>query len=228
MTDGLLGDLEKTAVLQELFKTPHDLRDGGWTDEFLSNVVDASFRDNPERQVITGPDGMPYFVLLTPEPGVPFSCFVIRHMMPQFLLEEGWGVVINPATPNPDWVFKYGDLLNLELHGQFYKTDELWAPKVESVEKLKASENVLMGMPDGSILPEFAFALLKRILSDFGLPPRIALMVRAGKMSLAFPYTPDMFEDPSHFQRLMQIIDWIMPSQYCVLYMSDNEGFHDM
>jgi hypothetical protein len=229
----LSGDLEKTAVLQRLFQTPHDSRDVGWADEFFANAADASFRDYPDQQVIQGPDGLPYFVLLTPEPGVPFSCFVIRNMIPQFLLTEGWGVVINPGETLADWVFKYGDLLNFALHGQFSVTDERWASRFDGVgtvrtEKMRAKEKVIMGMPDSSILPDVARALLKRVLTGFGLPARIALMERAGKWSLVFPYTPDMFETPARFQRIMQVIDWIMPSQYNVLSMPEREGFHDL
>jgi hypothetical protein len=37
-----------------------------------------------------------------------------------------------------------------------------------------------------------------------------------------------MFQAPAHFQRVMGMIDWIMPRQYTVQYMQDNEGFHDL
>jgi hypothetical protein len=251
MTDKQLGagDLEKTAALQELFQTPHDRRDEAWADKCLANLADASFRDNPDRQVIIGPDGLQYFVLFTPEPGVPFSCFVIRNMIPQFLLEEGWGIVINPgAETAPDWVFRYGDLLNFALHGQFSVTDERWASRYNDeeamqaeakvvmgmpntfimTEALHADEDVVMGMPDSSILPDVSKALLKTILNAFGLPARIALMERAGKWSLVFPYTPDMFAAPAHFQRVMGMIDWLMPRQYTVTYTQENGAFHDL
>jgi hypothetical protein len=85
-----------------------------------------------------------------------------------------------------------------------------------------------MGMPDSSILPDVSKAMLKSVLDAFGLPARIALMERAGKLSLVFPYTPEMFQAPAHFQRVMGMIDWIMPRQYTVQYMQDNEGFHDL
>jgi hypothetical protein len=223
------GDLEKTAALQELFQTPHDRRDEAWADKCLANLADASFRDNPNQQVMIGPDGLQYFVLFTPEPGVPFSCFVIRNMIPQFLLAEGWGVAINPtAEAGPDWVFRYGDLLNFALHGQFSVADERWAARSNDVDVLRAEEEVIMGMPDSAILPDVAKAVLKSILNAFGLPARIALMERAGKWSLVFPYTPEMFAAPAHFQRVMGMIDWLMPRQYSVMYMQENGAFYDL
>ena len=56
------GDLNKTNIIYQLVQTPHQERDGNWQHTFLENVLHASFRCG-DPQVITGPDGFPYFQL---------------------------------------------------------------------------------------------------------------------------------------------------------------------
>src|SRR6218665_3217739 len=104
-----LGDLAKTEAIFKLVQTPPAERNDRWNDLFLENLAGASFRCG-DPQVITGPDGYPYFQLFLPEPGVEFQCYVIEQIAGAFLLEHGLGVVINPSGTGADWVLTYGDI----------------------------------------------------------------------------------------------------------------------
>lgn len=57
-----LGDLNKTDILYKLVQTPRNERDEMWQKAFLENIGQASFSCG-DPQVITGPDGYPYFQL---------------------------------------------------------------------------------------------------------------------------------------------------------------------
>jgi hypothetical protein len=113
-----LGDLNKTNRLYTLVQVPQAKRDAAWEKSFLENVSGASFRSG-NLQVQLGPDGLPYFQLFLPEPNKSFQCYVIDQMKDDFLLAAGYGVAINPTNTGADWVFSYGDILNLHLNKEF-------------------------------------------------------------------------------------------------------------
>ncbi|MBL0316637.1 MAG: hypothetical protein IPP69_12945 [Flavobacteriales bacterium] len=101
---------------------------------FYENVQTASYACGSP-QIFNGPDGFPYFVLRTPEANKPFESFCIRNMKDDFLLEIGCGVALNPTDNGVDWVFSYGDILNLHLNKEFFsKTDSV---ELQNVELLK-------------------------------------------------------------------------------------------
>lgn len=106
----------------DLFQIPQEERDDNWQRTFYDNVKTATYAcDNP--QVFTGPDGFPYFILKTPEANKLFQSFCIQNMKDDFLLEKGFGVVINPKETSADWVFSYGDIVNLHLNKEFFYKD---------------------------------------------------------------------------------------------------------
>jgi hypothetical protein len=84
-TEPYIGDLTKTDILFNLVQTSQSERDEKWKQTFLDNIGQASFRCG-DPQVITGPDGFPYFQLFLPEPHKEFQCFVIDRMKDDFLL----------------------------------------------------------------------------------------------------------------------------------------------
>ncbi|MBL0008443.1 MAG: hypothetical protein IPP25_15030 [Saprospiraceae bacterium] len=52
---------------------------------------------------------------MLPESGTAFECYVLSHMVDDFLFERGWGVVINLKGNQPDWLLTYGDVVNYKL-----------------------------------------------------------------------------------------------------------------
>lgn len=223
-----LGDLNKTNTLYQLLQTTPTKRDENWQKTFLQNIVQASFRCG-EPQVITGPDGFPYFQLFLPEPNKSFQCFVIDRMKDDFLLNSGFGVVINPTPNSADWVLSYGDILNLHLNKTFYTTEETAFSKESDDEIIPENEKVMIGQPSEIILPKQARQLIGEFLKMNGVTnPKVLLMMRHkqdGKsvsQDIVFNVTPQNFDNESKYRNAMQTIGWYLPRHYSFVGMDEN------
>lgn len=226
-----LGDLQKTALIQELFQVPHENRNDNWTNQFLSHVTTASFRCS-DLQVISGPDGFPYFQLLMPESGTSFQCYVVDNMVDDFLLEKGLGIVINPNAGNPDWVFSYGAILSYKLYGDFYTNAGIRFSMDIQDETIHGDEDVMVAQPSEVILPIYTRRILKQFLVENGIQnPKIFLMMRGEDQNithdLVFNITPNSFENEEHYRAVMQNIAWFLPSQYSFVGL-DEKRFSDV
>jgi len=227
------GDLAKTQILASLFAVPRDKRDHSWQESFLSNVTEASFTCH-DPQVIQGPDGFPYFVLNIPEAGKPFSCFVIKHLKNDLLLDKGIGVAVNLASGSPDWVFTYGDIVNYHLYNEFYSPAEGQDPGRS--ETITEDENVLVAQPSAQYLPSQTREILRQFLNRHGInDPKIALMARTidnqTVQQLVFNLTPEKFQDQAKFESIMSCIAWFLPRHYSYVSMEDSsigDGFTAM
>jgi hypothetical protein len=218
------GDLAKTKILHELFEVTGELRDENWKTKFLANVTDASFACG-DPQVIEGPDGFPYFQINIPEPGKEFQCFVLRHMKDDFLLERGWGVVINASKGEPDWVFSYGDIVNYHLMQEFYSQSQHWnLPKEEVIQE---EEQALVGQPSESVLPPQTRAVLRDFLISLGITDCKVLLMNRRKsgpylQELVFNLTPDKFQRHEHYEAVMRSIAWYLPRHYSYVSMHES------
>lgn len=218
------GDLEKTSILNELFAVEGEQRNENWRAKFLENVADASFVCS-DPQVISGPDGFPYFVLNTPEPNKPFQCYVIKNMTTDFLLEQGLGVVINPGKGNPDWVFSYGDIVNYHLRQEFYSQSNNWDIQ-QSDEVITSQEKVLVGQPSEYIIPEHTRRILRLFFESLQITDsKIALLNRPKgeefSQQLVFNLTPDKFKDRDQFNAIMGYVSWFLPKHYSYASMDE-------
>lgn len=210
------GDLEKTALLDNLFLTPHEQRNPEWQTAFLSNIEDASFACS-DPQVMSGPDGFPYFVLNTPEPNKEFQCFVVKHMVPDFILENGIGIVVNPSKGQPDWVFTYGELVNYHLRKEFYSESKNWYIQTEN--QVNGDEQLLVAQPSEYIIPLQTRNIMKQYLKQYtNAEVKILLTNRAeGEeflQQLVFNLTPSDFQTEENFNGVMQNLGWFLPRHY--------------
>ena len=217
-------DITKTQLMVYLFEIPQEQRDESWRQTFYDNVQTASYAcGNPQH--FTGPDGFPYFVLKTPEANQAFESFCIRNMKDDFLLEKGFGVTINPKENSADWVFSYGDIVNLHLNKEFFtKTDTV---KLANVETLKKDEEVLLAQPSESYLPRQARQVLKTFLQSVGnKKPKIMMLCRVieGQViqELAFNFFPEDFPSTEHLNNRLNQISWFLPRHYVVLALPKN------
>ncbi|BES63438.1 hypothetical protein [Dysgonomonas capnocytophagoides] len=222
------GDLEKTQALDKLFSVPFESRDESWKNTFLENVTDASFACN-DPQVISGPDGFPYFVLNMPEPNKEFQCYVIKHMIPDFILDNGLGIVINPVKGQPDWVFTYGELVNYHLRNEFYTESKNWYIQTEN--RIKEDTQMLIGQPSEYIIPIQTRNILRQYLKQYtSTEVKIVLTNRPeGEeflQQLTFNLTPSDFPSEDHFNGIMQNIGWFLPRHYTYASTSE-ETFGD-
>ncbi len=220
-------DIIKTQTMVDLFKIPQEKRDDNWRQTFYNNVQSASYAcGNP--QIFTGPDGFPYFVLKTPEANQPFESFCIRNMKDDFLLDKGFGVAINPRDKSVDWVFSYGDIVNLHLNKEFFtKTDTV---ELENVETIKKDEKVLLAQPSESYLPRQTRQALKTFLQSVGIKkPKILMVCRTieGQViqELAFNVFPEDFPSTEHLNYRLKQISWFLPRHYVVLALPKSSNF---
>lgn len=227
-TKPYLGDLDKTSILFELIQTPRAERDEKWQQTFLENIGQASFRCG-DPQVVTGPDGFPYFQLFLPEPNQAFQCYVIDNMKDDFLLSSGFGVVINPTENRADWVLSYGDILNFHLNKEFYTKSATDFSNQAGEETVTENEKVMVGQPSEIILPEQTRKLLADFLTTNGIAiPKVLLMMRHRKdgsgvsQDLVFNVTPHDFNDENTYRNVMQAISWYLPKHYTYIGMDEN------
>ena len=235
------ADINKTYIVVQLFKTLGEERDDKWRNHFFENVATASFTcDTP--QVLTGPDGFPYFILRTPEENKPFESFCIKNMTEDFLLDRGWGVVFNPAEDGAtDWVFTHGDIVNLHLNNRFYSP-----PDEASLENIKFLENagittrddrVMVGQPADNYLPRPTRHALKSFLQSRGIKkPKLMMLscINGEKViqKLAFNIDPKNYLVATKLDHLMQEVGWFLPNDYIIILLPANselaKGFTDM
>ncbi len=227
-TEPYLGDLNKTGILYKLIQTQQSQRDEKWQKAFLDNIGAASFRSG-DPKVITGPDGFPYFQLFLPEPNKSFQCYVIDRMKDDFLLTSGFGVVINPTPNSADWVFSYGDILNLHLNQTFYTKDETPFSKEINNETISENEEVMIAQPSETILPKQTRKLIAEFLKANGVnTPKVLLMMRHRKdgtgvsQDIVFNLTPENFKDEKTYRNVMQTISWYLPRHYSFVGMDEN------
>lgn len=159
MADRPECDISKTQIMLDLFAVAVEQRDDKWEKEFFENVQAASFACGTP-QVTVGPDRFPYFALSTPEPYQAFESFCIRNLKDDLLLEKGIGIAINPKASSVEWVFSYGDIVNLHLNKEFYT--ETGNVEIENEETIKKDEKVLMAQPSESYLPKQTRKVIKK------------------------------------------------------------------
>jgi len=213
-------DIQKVETINALLRVPEEERDQAWRDKFYENVIDASFRCQ-EPQIIPGPDGFPYFALYSPEPYEPFDSFCICNLI-DWCLKSGIGIVINPGPTGADWVFSYGDILTHQMFGVFVVERE--ESKHEPFEEvtLQKMEQILIGQPSDTFLPQAAREAIKRFFSqtygkeDLG----VFLMHRKDDeppTQLVFSIFQDEFDGKAHLPALLQQISWFLPRHYPIL-----------
>lgn len=214
----LLGDLEKTIMINQLMSEPFPARDESWRDQFLSHIAGANLQlSNPE--VLVNKDGFPYIQLQTVASGESFQAYVIQHQL-DILLEQGFGIMINGHLEQPDWIFSYGDLVNLKLNGSFYTNKSIFSDPKDylSVDK---DEEIIVGQPAEEVFPLFLRRQIREFLNYSGVKnPKVMLIARnytdeeRASQDLVFNIMPTQFPSESEFNTIMNTLQWFMPRHY--------------
>ena len=234
-------DITKTGLIAALLNVPRAKRDDAWYNSFYENIATASFQCSSP-QLLTGPDGFPYFILKTPEPNKPFESFCIKNMTEDFLLNNGWGVVFNPAEDkSADWVFTYGGIVNYHLHKTFWSPTEEAATANIAFEKnvgsIQKAEKVMIAQPSEDYLPNATRHAIKIFLQSKGIKtPKMMMITSAGEgtvsRKLALNINSEDYPVVSKLDYLMQQIGWFLPNNYLLVPVSKHSElaceFHDM
>lgn len=217
-------DIEKVGVVSALLQTSPPERDRPWRRRFYASVADASFAC-ASPQLFTGPDGFPYFALMTPEPYKAFDSFCLCNLTEK-AIKDGFGAAINPSPAGVDWVFSYGDLLTYQMFGTFVVEDESPAEPFTAKETLQQDESVLVGQPADSYLPTSTRAHIRRYLEQrAGLQaPGVLLMVRPKDprpRQLVFSVYRRDFPSEEAFRAVLQGISWYLPRHYMLIGLDE-------
>lgn len=216
--DSLLGDLEKTIIVNQLMGTVFSERDERWRDQFLSHIDGANLKLG-EPEVAISKDGFPYIQLQTVTTGESFQAFVINNQL-DTILGQGFGIAINAHLDRPDWIFSYGDLVNLKLNGSFYTNNSVFS-NPEGYLGIDKDEEILVGQPSEEIFPNFLRRQVREFLQYSGIKnPKIMLIARnyadeeRASQDLVFNIMPAQFPSEKDFNTIMNTIQWFLPKHY--------------
>jgi hypothetical protein len=141
-------------------------------------------------------------------------------MKDDFLLEAGYGIVINPhgSQSYADWVFSYGDVLNFHINGEFYTSVHI--PEFED-DELNYGD-VQCEAPSEKFLPNQARTVIKDFLKSQGVQqPKILLLTKnidgCRVQRLVFNLFPEQFQTTRHFDFTMNHLIWFLPRHYKIL-----------
>ncbi len=216
-------DISKTQIMVDLFAIPLEHRDPQWKQFFLDNVSTASFAcDDP--QVMTGPDGFPYFILRTPEPMKSFTSYCIQNMKDDFLLHNGWGIVLNPVGEKADWVFTYGDILNYHINNVFYTTIE--NSDLKGSAEVQINEEIFIAQPSEHYLPTGTRNLIRGFMKKNGIrKPKVMMITRSKDghviQELAFNIFKEDYPTAEKLNTILGPISWLLPIHYIIVVMSE-------
>ena len=219
-------DISKTQMMIDLFAVDKSKRDQNWEKDFFENVKTASFTCD-EPQVTVGPDGFPYFALLVPEPQKPFSSFCIKNIKDDFLLDKGVGITVNPKSNSVEWVFTYGDIVNLHVNNEFYTQRE--NVEIKSEETIEKEEELLVAQPSESYLPKQARNVIRKFLQEKGIKqPKIVMICRKTQgtivQELAFNIFREDFASSAQLNNIMRQISWFLPRHYIIVSFPKNSS----
>lgn len=214
----LLGDLESTIIINTLMEVSFQDRDEVWRDSFLSSVANANLKlGDPE--IVMSNDGFPYIQLQTVKTGEKFQAFVIATQL-DTILNQGFGIVINPQAAQPDWAFSYGDLVNLKLNGSFYTDKTIFSSSKEQT-SIGKDEEILVGQPSDEVFPPYLRRHIAEFLSYSGLKnAKLMLVARnytdeeRATQDLVFNIMPTQFATEQEFNNIMNTIQWFLPKHY--------------
>lgn len=213
-----LGDLEKTIILNQLMLIPFKTRNEKWRDEFLAVISEANLKlGDPE--IIMSNDGFPYIQLQTVSTDESFQAYVIEKQL-DIIMDQGFGIVINAQQGQPEWVFSYGDLVNLKLSGRFYTDTSLFS-KLDEQNEISENENILVGQPSEELFPNYLRKHIREFLNFSGVKnPKMMLIARNYKdeknasQDIVFNITPSQFANEKDFSTIMNTLQWFLPKHY--------------
>jgi len=218
---GNLGDLEKTIVINNLLNIPLEERDNNWIEKFIENIAEANLAI-AEPEIIMSTEGFPYFNLRSVEKDENFQAYVIKNQLTH-LLRKGFGVAINTTKESPDWMFSYGDLLNLRINKEFYTDDHFFSLN-NSDFVIGKDEEILVGQPSEEVLPQYARQHIKEFLLYYGVRnPMIMLIARnytdeeRVTQDLVFNITPKNFANEKEYKLHMSTLSWFLPKHYSIV-----------
>ncbi len=214
--------LERTAEVLRLLAISEEQRDLAWRREFYAAAPGAYFAAGDPKG-FSGPDGLPYFSMVTPQPGRMLEAYSIAHLLER-ATEDGFGIALNHRGEEADWVFRYGDLFSLRRYDDL----EVEQPGPSILEPGAPPETVLLASPSEDFLPVWARRVVKDFLSRrLGVKqPGVLVVARGvtgGVPELAFNLYAEDFKLPAAFQEAMDLLGWFLPRHYSLVQVAKRD-----
>jgi len=235
--------LEDTTRLHQLFTVAREERDASWTRIFFEACWNASvYLPNPP--YFTGPDGLPYYRLNLPQPGMRFEAHCLAGIARTCVQRNaGAAFFLNGDDPAQasQWVISMGeidslirfgrpdgdpaDIAEASLADQNVEIEQLSATH-QSI-RITEAHQVLVGAPSPAFLPDYSARALHRLMTRlWGVAePRVALLVDPHlrpTRNLVIGLRRSEFADEEEASFEMSRVAWMLPPGRGVMLMPDD------
>jgi hypothetical protein len=200
--------------LLELVKTPDELRDVNWEQQFFKTFTESKVTLlAPEP--ITGPDGWPYLLAEATETSSEPTQSILH-----WLSTRGIGLVINPQREYPDYVFTYGMIWSFRETGLFYKNN---SAKKDGRVEFSAGAVVHAGTLSKAYLPDYARSILKEFFRDQGILNPKVLLMSTDRLNYDLAISLESLRNPPAAEHagIAEAISWFLPPHYSIILVSE-------
>lgn len=233
---------DDTTRLHQLFTTPREHRDDNWRAAFFAACWNAATWQ-PDPAYFDGPDGLPYYRLNLPSPGMRFEVESLSNIARECVERNAGVAFFADGGDDPgaaQWVISMGEIDSLirfgSPEGDPVDLAEAGQPstgvEVERIsaghERLTVTEEhqILVGSPSADFLPPYTARAIHRMMNRvWGIAhPRVALVVDhhlRPSRNLVIGRRRNDFgtEDEGRFE--MQRISWMLPPGRGLMLMPD-------
>lgn len=200
--------------LDQLLATKDSERNSSWETAFLSEFCKGNIEvilDTPQ----PGPEGFPYlFVKTSARATEPVSKII------DWLSTRGIGLVVNPQSELPDYVFTYGMIWGLKEKSTVVpKLDVLKSPQFE----LSKNTSFYYGSPSLEFFPDYARKILKEFFVQQGiLMPRM-LMISTDNKKFDLCFSTESLGNPPKAEHtgLAEAIGWFFPFNTSIVILEE-------
>ncbi len=195
------------STMTELLKTKDEARNSQWEMSFLDTIQTtklALLDETPQ----PGPDGKPYLLVAT-ENGTENSVQIFN-----WLKKRGIGMVVNPESHFPDYIFTYGMIWNFFERGLFVEQQTPFQKTPKG--------DVVSGEPSEEFLPKYVRNFLKEFLLSSGVySPKITVLGKDIKFDLVFSLESLGAPPKNEHRGILEALAWFLPNHYSLSIASE-------
>eukprot|EP00823_Brevimastigomonas_motovehiculus_P004481 TRINITY_DN2971_c0_g1_i1.p2 TRINITY_DN2971_c0_g1~~TRINITY_DN2971_c0_g1_i1.p2 ORF type:complete len:287 (+),score=30.10 TRINITY_DN2971_c0_g1_i1:33-893(+) len=228
-----VGDPALNNQIRQLLGVDAMKRDLAWRRQFFGLVPFADFQvSQPNRPILNGPDGLPYFFLKSVDIASSSSSVdskqakdlaSIETLTPT-LLKSGCGMAIDVQNgPNKQFIFSFGDVWCRKEFGK-YDADSPLEANIDNRQQTKvqvsAGTQILYGIPNEKLFPSYARTQVRNFLTDdLKLKNRTdrevyVVTIPGQNPMILVPLIREEFSDARAFQFATQRLQFFFPKPF--------------
>ena len=210
---------ESNSILRKLVAINHTDRDEKWLETFFDIVGSANLIVSKE--VTYGPDGFHYIDMRIPdidEDLQDVDAGSLDFLKDQIIKNDGYGVVIKSSDDKVNWVFSYGDIVNLYMNNTFKPKDRPAGVK-DGKDQFKEGEELRVSNPPEEYLPVPVRTALRQFFGRYKIKtPRCALIKRTLKSGEEVQELA--FVGSNIPQEVAERVVWFLPRHYLIVIIA--------